>query len=262
MLMGMEPLDVARIRREISGLETPFDITFLDQVDSTNRVAATLPGPSFGAGSAVMTDYQTAGRGRSGRVWIAPPRTGLLMSVVLDAPEVAGDALLAVAVAVTDALRAEGAEAAIKWPNDILIGGRKVCGILAETLVRDGRTYAVVGCGINVLSHPDFPGAGSVAEQLGRPVDRDELAVDVFNFLDLWYRSLSKRPDSVYDAWLQRLRTIGEEVVVSDTSGNWTGQAIGTRRDGGLNVRRPDGQVVTVLAGDVSIRSAKDFTTT
>jgi BirA family biotin operon repressor/biotin-[acetyl-CoA-carboxylase] ligase len=258
----MEPLDVERIRTAIAALETPFDITFLETVHSTNRVAATLPGPDFRPGSVVMTDYQTAGRGRAGRVWIAPPRTGVLMSVVLGAPGVMGDALLAVALAVADALREMGAEAEIKWPNDILINGRKVCGILAETLIRDGSTYVIVGCGINVLAHPDLPGAGSVAGELGRSVDRAGLTTGVFKFLDVWYRALSKQPDSVYRAWVQQLRTIGQEVAVSDMAGSWTGHAIGTERDGGLRVRRPDGRVVTVLAGDVSIRAAEDFTTT
>lgn len=260
--MDMEPLDVERIRREVSSLATPFAITYFEQVDSTNRVAAMLPASSFKPGTVIVAEFQSAGRGRSGRAWMAPPRTGLLMSVVLEAPPVPGDALLTVAVAVVDALVSMGAEPEIKWPNDILIGGRKVCGILAESIVRDGRSYVIVGCGINVLAHPDLPGAGSLAGELGRPVDRTDLAVEVFKFLDLWYRSLSEQADSVFTAWLQRLRTIGQEVVVSEMGETWTGTAAGVERDGGLLVRRSDGSVRTVLAGDVSIRPAGDFTTT
>jgi BirA family transcriptional regulator, biotin operon repressor / biotin---[acetyl-CoA-carboxylase] ligase len=258
----MEPLDIERICREISALATPYSFSYFEQVDSTNRVAAMLPVSSFKPGTVIVTDHQSAGRGRSGRAWMAPPRTGLLMSVVLEAPPVPGDALLAVALAVVDALRSLGAQPEIKWPNDILIRGRKVCGILAESVARDQRPYVIVGCGINVLAHPDLPGAGSVAEELGRPVDRTELAIEVFKCLDLWYRSLSERADGVFAAWLERLQTIGQEVVVSEMGGIWTGTATGVERDGGLQVRRADGSVRTVLAADVSIRSAEDFTTT
>jgi BirA family biotin operon repressor/biotin-[acetyl-CoA-carboxylase] ligase len=261
MSMQTCPLDIGRIEREIADLSTPFQLIYLAEVDSTNRVAAALTDEEFQGGTAVLTDYQTAGRGRRERVWLAPPRTGLLMSLVFPMPPVPGDALLLMALAVADALRVEGADARIKWPNDVLIHGRKVCGILAERVTRQGRPFAIVGAGTNVLSHPDLPGAGSVAGELGRSVDRTGLAIEVFKFLDLWYRSLSERPDAVFEAWERRLETIGREILVSDGAEEWTGTALGVERTGALRVRAVDGSVRTVLAGDVSIRSAEGFTT-
>jgi BirA family biotin operon repressor/biotin-[acetyl-CoA-carboxylase] ligase len=129
-------------------------------------------------------------------------------------------------------------------------------------VTRDGRDVVIVGCGLNVLAHPDLPGAGSVADALGRPVDRTELAADMFKYVDLWYRSLSERPEVLYETWVERLQTVGREVVVSDGAESWTGVAAGVEREGGLRVRQSGGAERLVLAGDVSIRNVGDFTTT
>ncbi len=259
--MNLEPLDVDRIQRGIARLETPFTLIYFPEVDSTNRVAATLPGVSFRPGTAVLTDFQSAGRGRRDRSWMAPPCTGLLMSLVFEMPPVPGDALLLMTLAVGDALRSTGVDSHIKWPNDILIEGRKVCGILAERVVRDAAHFVVVGCGINVSCHPDLPGAGSVAEAVRASVNRADLAVQVFTGVDRWLRELSQYPHVVFQEWVSRLETLGSEIIVSDERGQWTGTAIRVERSGGLRVRLPDGSERTVLAGDVSIRSAGGFTT-
>lgn len=256
--MDLEPLDVDRIRRGIASLHMALELSYFPEVDSTNQVATALPGPSFRSGSVVLTDFQSAGRGRRERAWLAPPRTALLMSLVFEVPAVPGDSLLLMALAVCDAL---GAPATIKWPNDVLINGRKVCGILAERVARDGRDFAIVGCGINVLSHPEIPGAGSVADELGRPIEREDLAISVFTGVDRWQRALLKYPDSVFEEWAARLETIGSQIVVSDGSGEWTGTAMAVERSGGLRVRLADGRERTILAGDVSVRNPRGFTT-
>lgn len=255
VLMNLEPLDVERVRRGIAALATSFDLIYFPEVDSTNRVAALLPDVSFRPGVAVLTDYQSAGRGRRDRSWIAPPRSGLLMSLVFEPPPIPGDALLLVALAVSDALRAAGDAPQIKWPNDVLTEGRKVCGILAESLARDHSHFVVVGCGINVLAHPDLPGAGSVTGSLGRPVDREDLAVGVFRGIDRWIGRLAKYPDAVFEEWVARLDMIGSAIVVSDEGEHLAGTAVGVERTGGLRVRLASGGERIFLAGDVSIRT-------
>lgn len=252
--MNLEPLDIDRIRRGVAGLAMPFDLIYFSEVDSTNRVAATLPAGSFRPGAGVLTDYQLAGRGRRERTWVAPPRTGLLMSLVFELPPVPGDVLLLMALAVREAIESIGAPATIKWPNDILINGRKVCGILAEYVTRDGSSLAIVGCGINVLSAPEIPGAGSVAGELGRAVNREDLALSILSAVDRRQRTLVEHPDHVFEEWVARLETIGSEIVVSDGSAQWTGKATAVERNGGLRVRLLAGGERTVLAGDVSIR--------
>lgn len=239
----------------------PFDLTYMPEVGSTNRVAGSLTGASFRPGVVVLTDYQSAGRGRRERAWLAPARTALLMSLVLGAPRDSGDALLLVALSVSDALNLEGLDARIKWPNDILVNEKKVCGILAERVARDSH-YVIVGCGINVLAHPDVPGAGSLSAEAGRHVDRSDLAVAILRALDRWCRALAERPDSVFEEWRARLDTLGSRIVVSDDGPGWTGTAVGVERSGGLRVLLDDGRERTVLAGDVSIRTDGDFTTT
>lgn len=254
--MDDAPLDLPRLGRGIASLATAFDLIYMPEVDSTNRVAAELPRARLRTGAVVLTEYQWAGRGRRDRTWVAPPRTGLLMSLVVDSPPVPGDALLLVALAVAGALREEGVDARIKWPNDVLARNRKICGILAEQIRRDDRRFVVVGAGLNVLSHPDIPGAGSLVEALGRPVDRTGLAIRLFKCIDMWYRSLSEQPDAVFDAWKGQLETIGQDVVVTDLHGPWTGRAVGVERNGGLRVQLQDGTSRVIYSGDVSIRGA------
>jgi BirA family biotin operon repressor/biotin-[acetyl-CoA-carboxylase] ligase len=179
------------------------------------------------------------------------------MSLVFEPPPFPGDALLLMVLAVCDALRSAGGLPQIKWPNDVLMDGRKVCGILAERLTRSHSTFVVVGCGINVLAHPDLPGAGSVTEALVRPVDRESLAADVFASVDRWSRRLAAYPDAVFEEWAARLQTIGSDIVVADERERWTGTAVGVERTGGLRVRLAGGGERVFLAGDVTIRAAR-----
>ncbi|HLJ66605.1 MAG TPA: biotin--[acetyl-CoA-carboxylase] ligase [Chloroflexota bacterium] len=255
------PLNVDVIRRGVDGLDPAAEIRYSAEVDSTNRILGSLAPDERRHGIILLTDYQSAGRGRRGRRWIAPPRTGLLFSMLLAIPPRAlpVDIPVVGALAVQDALTdATGLKTRLKWPNDVLVGDRKLSGILAEYL--PGKSpFAVLGIGLNVNFDPAAePAAGaaatSVSGELGHLVEREFLAVVLFKAIYLWYRCLACDPASVLEAWTARLDLIQRAVRIEDASGQWQGIAERIRRDGGLEVRRTDGVRRTVYAADVSMR--------
>jgi BirA family biotin operon repressor/biotin-[acetyl-CoA-carboxylase] ligase len=209
--------------------------------DSTNERAKQLAAAGALHGTLVTADEQTAGRGRQGRAWTAPPRSAVLMSVVLR--ELDERLPLAAAVAVCEALPA-GCE--IKWPNDVWIDRRKVAGILVEGRPQDG--WAVVGIGLNVTTER-FP--ASLAESAtslrlaGIEGDVESVLAAVVRSLDEW---LGAPPARVMEAWRSRDALMGERV-------RWTGGegvADGIDDSGALRVETAAGPV-TLDAGEVHL---------
>jgi BirA family biotin operon repressor/biotin-[acetyl-CoA-carboxylase] ligase len=209
--------------------------------DSTNERAKQLAAEGAPHGTLVTADEQTAGRGRQGRVWTAPPRSAVLMSVVLR--ELDERLPLTAAVAITDALPVE---ATIKWPNDVWIQGRKVAGILVEGRPQEG--WAVLGVGLNV-STERFPAElAETATSLrlaGIDVDTEAVLAGVLRSLDAW---LGAPPARVLEAWRERDALKGERV-------RWTGGegvADGIDDSGALRVETPTG-LVSLDAGEVHL---------
>lgn len=258
MSENFPPLELKRVAAVLRTSPIGHQIHYRPSVDSTNLLARQLDLPH---GAVVMADYQAAGRGRRGRSWRAPANTSLLLSIVLHTPGVsAGDVMMAVALSVADAIASEtGLPVDLKWPNDIVVRGRKLCGILAEHDTGSGNI--VIGIGVNVNFIPDAAdpitaNATSVLRELGQPVDRESLALTLFTRLNLWYRMLTERADAVYDAWVARLAVVGKSLEVHDSSGIWCGTAVGVQRDGALRVRADRGEVRALYAADVSVRPA------
>lgn len=173
-------------------------------------------------GLVVIADEQTAGRGRMGREWIAPPGSSVLCSVLLR-PDMTPDLLstlpLVVAVAVADAIESvTGVYCQVKWPNDLLVDGAKVAGILIQTTLRpNGVDYAIVGIGINVSTPAEslVPGAISLEIALGKAVSRDMIFASLLFELERGYASYtaaSGRPS--LDSWRERAAFPGESVSV------------------------------------------------
>lgn len=252
-----QPLDVERIIAGLRALPIGLPVRYLPVVDSTNKVARRLSLPH---GAAVITDYQSAGRGRRGRAWQAPPRSSLLLSLVLHHPPGGPptDVLTVAVLAVADTLADEtGLDVSLKWPNDILVHGRKLCGILAEHNPETGQL--VIGIGLNVNFVPDradplAANATSVQAELGRAIEREVLAVALFTRLNLWYRMLTEHADAVHQAWVTRLAIVGKPLEVHDNTGTWDGVAVAVRRDGALDVRDNRGEMRALYAADVSVR--------
>ena len=239
----------------------------LESVDSTNNYlkqhSAQLP-----HGAAVVADRQTGGRGRLGRRFLSPAGKGVYCSVLLrprTAPAQAVNLTAWVAVAVCDAIEdAAGVRPGIKWTNDIILGGRKVCGILTEMSI-EGESGAlqhlVTGIGINVNQGPeDWPEelgdiAGSLAQALGHPVGRGRLAACLLNALERMYHAWlagDKAP------WLERYRrdcvTVGRQVRLIGPGGEENAFALSIDDDFALLVRTGDGKERRVTTGEVSVR--------
>jgi len=192
-------------------------------------------------GTLVTADEQTAGRGRQGRVWTAPPRSGVLMSVVLR--ELSETLPLAAAVAVCDSL---AVEAQIKWPNDVWIDGRKLAGILVEARPQEG--WAVLGIGMNVTTEEFPPELHATSLRLaGLAVATDDALSALLSTLAAW---LPRPPAEILAAWRSRDALLGHRVRWAN--GGREGTAAGIDESGALIVETVDG-TVTLDAGEVHL---------
>ena len=223
------------------------------ETGSTNAdlIAAARAGAP--AGTALVADHQTAGRGRLGRRWEAPPGSSLLVSMLFHATDANGlhRYTQAVALAAADACRdIASVDATLKWPNDLLIGDRKVAGVLAESApLVAGKIAVVVGIGINVCWTPPLPDelvATMTALNLeaGREIDRDDLLRSMLDGLDL------DPPQDLLDRYRAALGTLGRRVRIDQADVAFEGVAVDVRADGRLVVRTQTGDR-EVMTGDV-----------
>ena len=235
------------------------EIYHFGSVGSTMDVARDLAAAGQPEGVVVRAEEQTAGRGRLGRRWVAPPGTSLLFTVLLrPAPRVVGLLPMAAAVAVVRAVeRVTGLRAAVKWPNDLVVSGRKFAGILVETdFVGDELAWVLLGIGVNVnwdpgAELPELAGqATGLAREAGRPIDRERLFREILLELDRAYAKL-RAGWSPFQAWRRRLITVGRRVEVVAQGQRLRGLAVGVDRTGRLRLRTDDGRLVAVGFGDV-----------
>lgn len=226
----------------------------LEVTDSTNAIVASRARAGAPPGLVVVADHQTAGRGRAGRRWEGRPGGSLLMSCLVDAPPRPTLVPLAAGLAVADVVAAAGAEPELKWPNDVLIAGRKCAGVLVEAPAAPHRL--VVGIGVNT----DWRGevrarapatSTSLAEELGRDVDRWDVAVNLLDALDRRLEGAEQDPDAVLAAYRAACSTFGRKVVVEGPGRTITGLAVDVDERGALAVRTDDGAIV-VDAGEVT----------
>ena len=232
-------------------------MTTIAQTGSTNADLAALAREGAPSGTVVIADHQTQGRGRFTRPWQAPPRSSVAMSLLLR-PERAEVRRwlwlpLVTGLAVSDALRTTaGVDAALKWPNDVLIGQGKVCGILAERVETTSGPAVVIGVGLNTWMTPDqlpVPTATSLV-LAGSSVGTPEVVLAVLRAFEAWYRRWAAGEDLSPD-YSRACQTIGRRVrVVVSPDDSVEGEAVGVDADGCLQVRTAGG-VRTFAAGDV-----------
>jgi BirA family transcriptional regulator, biotin operon repressor / biotin---[acetyl-CoA-carboxylase] ligase len=229
---------------------------------STNDEAARLAGDGAPHGTVVLADEQTAGRGRLGRQWRSPVGEGLYFSAVLRpplTPAAAPPLTLAAAVGVAEGVRGfVGRPPTLKWPNDVLYDGRKLCGVLCELSVEEGRVrHVILGIGINVNTEQlpsDLDHATSMQRARGEAVRRSLVLASVLGALERWIdRLISDGPRPVIEAWLTYADWIGQPLTVSTPQGELQGVALGLDERGALRLRRADGSEISVTAGDVSL---------
>jgi BirA family biotin operon repressor/biotin-[acetyl-CoA-carboxylase] ligase len=238
-----------------------------ESVGSTNDEALAWAGDDARDLSLVVADEQTFGRGRSGKTWLTPPGSALAFSLILrqvpgeDAPETRLTGLGAIAVA--QALKALGLAPAIKWPNDVLLGGKKSAGILVETTwTGEVLEAAVLGVGVNVLRNSappaevvDYP-ATSVEAELGRTPDRAELLREILSAIFQWRNRLAS--DELLAAWQQLLAFRNESVFVTqDGREAISGILARLQPDGSLVLETESGPRI-IHMGEIHVRPAND----
>lgn len=238
---------------------------FYDELPSTNLQAKLDAEKGAREGTLIVADMQTAGRGRKGRSWSSPAGTNIYFTLILKpeySVERASMVTLLMGLAVAEGIRETcGAESFIKWPNDIVIHGKKVCGMLAEMSVeREFIHYIVMGVGVNVGQQEFVPEIASMATSLwqecGRKVSRAGLIVNVMKSFEHYY-DVFQREGSIFPL-LQRYNELlvnrDREVRVLDPKGEFRGISRGINEDGELLVEREDGTLTAVYAGEVSVR--------
>jgi BirA family biotin operon repressor/biotin-[acetyl-CoA-carboxylase] ligase len=247
----------------LSGLNTRFigqKIIYYPALDSTMDAAKREAQWGVPAGTVVITEEQTAGRGRLQRAWITP-KGGLALSIILRPNlDYLPYLVMLASLAVTFAIQVvTGLKPQIKWPNDVLINEKKVCGILIENDLRKNTLrHSVIGIGINVNLHmanyPEIASrATSLSDQLGQEVSRLALTRQLFIEVERLYLSLPKGA-SIFEQWKSRLATLGQIVRVNSNGMIYRGVAESVTSDGNLLLRQKDGHLIKIIAGDVTLR--------
>jgi BirA family transcriptional regulator, biotin operon repressor / biotin---[acetyl-CoA-carboxylase] ligase len=241
----------------LQSLLAPRPIKFYAQTESTQDVALQWLQEGAATGSVVIADEQLSGRGRHSRVWSTPPGVALAMSIILR-PAIAAlpQVMMLGALTIIELLDGFGADVAtIKWPNDVRLHGRKVCGVLPEA-VWDGDQLRGVALGIGVNVRNDFSNtllqetAISLETAFDQTLDRAKLIADLVPRLDYWSARLGTTV--LFEAWQARLETVGQMVTVTSTAGTVSGLAESVDEHGALFVRDGDRVLHRILAGDIA----------
>ncbi len=250
------------IRPELGDNAIGHRIVHFFKTDSTNTVAARLASEGAPHGTVVVAEEQTAGRGRFGRTWHSEKSSGIYTSVILRpelSPALAPAITLMAGVAAHRALTlATGLSFDIRWPNDLLLGGKKVCGILTEMSADFDRLHhVVVGIGINV-NHPEVPGnlrgvATSLRLEAKKTFSRGNILVALLKELERQYEMLSKQGTApIAKAWAAASSYAeGRRVRVTSNNGPFTATTAGLEPTGALRVRMENGEVISLVSGEL-----------
>jgi len=254
-------LNLASVEQRLSTRSVGRRFLYLTSTSSTMDVARSEAEAGAPDGTVVLAEEQTKGRGRFDRAWVSPSGQNLYQTLLIRPPldrlrSLSIVAPLAVALAVEDTT---GLEPRIKWPNDVLISGRKLSGILIESESSGEKVeYALVGPGINVNfdieQSPEIAQiATSLKRELGRETSREELLAAFLNHFEQLYEE-APRGDSVFEQWRSRLDTLGRDVRVTFRDQVYEGLAEDVDRDGNLILAQPDGTRRVIEAGEVTLR--------
>ncbi len=253
------------LKEKLAGQFIGDPLYYYDEIGSTNDEAFRLGLAGAPEGTVLIADQQSAGRGRMQRIWHSPPGANIYTSIILRPsfdPLRAGQISIAAGVAVAETLNSicKG-NAALKWPNDVLIAGKKVCGILAQMKMTNRTVdFVVVGIGINVnITMDQFPKdireiATSMAIETGQEISRLNLIIRLYENMAKWYKDLCRNGiGSVKERWLGLSPMIGQTVSVSFGEEKASGKALGLCDDGSLMLETPGKAILMVSAGDTTI---------
>jgi BirA family transcriptional regulator, biotin operon repressor / biotin---[acetyl-CoA-carboxylase] ligase len=242
------------------------DIRVFEETQSTNDVAEKLARDGVPEGVVVFAETQSRGRGRLGRKWISPARKGLWFSVLLRPdlrPQAATQLTVAAATALVRAIHVHaGLHAEIKWPNDILIRGKKIAGVLTELSAElDHIKYIILGIGVDVnLAASDLPPdlrkvATSLKIETGQPIRRADLAAAILTELDRDYERIRHHEfAALADEWESHCSTLGRRVTIQMGERTLEGRAESLDPDGALLLRTDHGHLERIIGGDVTLQ--------
>lgn len=264
--------DIVTAEEVDSLLETEWvghPVVYEEEQESTNQTAKMLAEQGASHGTLVIAERQVSGRGRRGRTWHSPKGSGIWMSILLRPqihPMSASMLTLVAAMAVYDAISSRVEGCAIKWPNDIVINGRKVCGILTEMSSElDNIHYVVIGIGINVNTD-DFPEdiaavAASMHVITGEYYKRAEIIADVWKSFEKYYDQFlqTENLSLMVESYNQRLVNMGRKVYIEERGSQYEGTACGIDSEGALLVEKTDGTRTAVISGEVSVRGVLGY---
>lgn len=253
-------LNLERVEERLSTRAFGRRLIYLTSTSSTQDLARREADDGAPEGTTVVAEEQTAGRGRLGRSWVSPAGKNLYLTLVLR-PGIARLRILGMAAPLA-ALRAvksvSGLEPSLKWPNDVLLSGRKLAGVLIDSELSGGDVrYALTGIGINVnLDVDEAPEvaaiATSVKREFGRDVSREDVLAALLNeFEELYFNAT---PGGIRAAWRDRLETLGRHVTVTFRGESHEGVAEDITADGSLVLLRADGSQMVIEAGEVTLR--------
>lgn len=248
------------------GLPTRFigqRVIYYPRLTSTMDAAREMARQGAPEGTVVVAGQQTAGRGRAKRIWLTPEGSIALSIILYPERDYLPYLIMLASLAVVRSIEnVAGLKAQLKWPNDVLINGKKVCGILIESDVQRNRVaYVIIGIGINanfgLAAFPEiFPVATSLSDELGKVVSRVDIIRHLLAEIERLYLTL---PDGepVYQAWRDKLMTLGRKVQVTSGETILEGIAESVARDGNLLLRQTNGSLTEIIAGDVNLRDCK-----
>ncbi|VVB97584.1 Putative biotin ligase [uncultured archaeon] len=245
-----------------AGLKTKIigkDIEYFEETESTNIIAREIAGQAD-EGTVVIAESQTGGRGRLGRKWISP-EGGIWLSIIIKPriqPLHASRITLLAGVSVAKTISSYGIQAKIKWPNDVLINGKKVCGILTEVGAEiDLIDYCIVGIGIDAnVDTESFPneirdGSTSLKKELGREIDRIGFVQRLLlEFEELYLLFQKDDFPSILEEWRNMSATIGEWVKITTHAATIYGEAVGVDSEGALILETGEGKLEKIVAGN------------
>ncbi len=234
-------------------------LLYFPSLTSTNEYVNKLAKQQYPEGTVVIAETQTMGRGRKQRIW-SSPKGGLWFSFLLRPqlpPQKAMIVTMATSIAIAKAIKSTtGADAQIKWPNDLLINGKKVCGILTELSAEmDQINYMIIGIGLNVNNDvPDIlhPTATSLKEATNQPVSLMRLFINLVLSLDEWYKQVKQNNETcIQETWLSLTDMIGKHIEVREETSIIKGVVKGITENGGLLVETQKG-IKQIVTGDIS----------
>jgi BirA family transcriptional regulator, biotin operon repressor / biotin---[acetyl-CoA-carboxylase] ligase len=274
----IKQLDSTDIERRMQTQCFARKIKYYLEVDSTNGIAKEIGREPGNHGVLILAEQQNAGRGRLGRNWSSPKEDGIWMTLILQPNIYPGQAsmlTLVAALAVNNAIQnVTGVESLIKWPNDIVVNGKKVCGILTEmNTINEKLEYVIVGIGINV-NQESFPDvlkdtATSIYLENKRKIDRIELIADIMKHFEFYYNVFLKTGNlmKLKDLYNENLVNMNRQVKIIERESEYIGIAQGINHTGALLVQTtPSTQkgeitvIKTVVSGEVSVRGIYGYT--